>query len=680
MTSIATPEPPLRHKPSRRRQFIIFLLVAGAVALSFLTLSYGLPGSFLIDDRAHITDEHPPDPTPTAIAEAVLKHHSGYLGRPISYASLYLTLAVHGKSPSAFKVENILLHGAVGLLLFWFIGTLLEASPRTRLELSPTQGWTFAALVAAAWLLHPLNVSTVLYIVQRMTVIATGFILLSLTCYVKLRSGIHDRNQFSPGLALGTLLFGILGVLSKEEAALIPAFLLLIEFVLFPRDTQPRETRYKAGLLVAVGGIVPIVLGAAYFLTHSAYLMHDYVMRDFSLSERVATEASIVWQYAQMILLPRLRDMTLYQDGVTILSLSSLPALAAFAAWAAVIAGLVTLRRRYPIVVFGVAFFIASQLLESTVLPLELMFEHRTYLGGAGLLLALGAVGLRTARMLPAIRRPLTFALIIAVSMLGFQQWARARTWSNAQLLLRVTASEHPASSRAASELANQYLMVGQLERARDVLSATIENSGQRATSGLRLHLLSTHCRDETFPARLYGEAEHALKSDPLQAYAISALDSLRQLKRKESCPAIGLDRIVGLMETAAENERTRYKFRFIANANASSTSISAGRLKLARRQLVRALDTPVQLPPVAYAKAGIRLAKVCLTLGDRACAHKGVRKAEGAIATAMYDMPKARQQLEELNNVLEREDGGRKADKAPSRAHKTSAAETPSD
>src|SRR6185369_10537583 len=93
------------------------------------------------------------------------------------------------------------------------------------------------ALVAAGlWLLHPLNVSGVVYIVQRMNELAVFFTLAGLLAYVDGRVRLLQGEPALGRATLGLCAFGLLAVLSKENGALISAYALVIEAVCFRFD------------------------------------------------------------------------------------------------------------------------------------------------------------------------------------------------------------------------------------------------------------------------------------------------------------------------------------------------------------------------------------------------------------------------------------------------------------
>ena len=70
--------------------------------------------------------------------------------------------------------------------MFWLVARLLQtAGMKTKAVLA-------AFVIALAWAVHPLQVSSVLYIVQRMEMLVATFTLLALLAY--LRGRLAQRN------------------------------------------------------------------------------------------------------------------------------------------------------------------------------------------------------------------------------------------------------------------------------------------------------------------------------------------------------------------------------------------------------------------------------------------------------------------------------------------------------
>jgi hypothetical protein len=178
------------------------------------------------------------------------------------------------------------------------------------------------------------------------------------------------------------------------------------------------------------------------------------------MQERLLTEARVLWFYARMIIAPDISAMGLFHDDIAISRglvepWTTLPAVVAlFIAAAAAI----TLRERRPLVSFAVLFFLAGHALESSVFPLELVYEHRNYLPIFGPLFALAFVPTVATGSIP-ISRPLLFALLAAMLLsLATVTALRADDWSGFGRLIVTEVDNHPKSLRSNFQYA-QLLM-----------------------------------------------------------------------------------------------------------------------------------------------------------------------------------------------------------------------------
>src|SRR5690606_23461665 len=120
---------------------------------------------------------------------------------------------------------------------------------------------TAALLGAALWLLHPLLVSTTLYIVQREAMLPATCVLAGLLFW------LHGRERLVTGhlrsgliwSVLGLGGFTMLGVLSKANGILLPCYALVIEAILLDSRHPVLPTREKRAhrLVIWLFAIIP---------------------------------------------------------------------------------------------------------------------------------------------------------------------------------------------------------------------------------------------------------------------------------------------------------------------------------------------------------------------------------------------------------------------------------------
>jgi len=274
---------------------------------------------------------------------------------------------------------------------------------------------------------------------------------------------LHIRARQRGGLASIFMLLPSWSLLwplsffSKETGVLFPALVLAWELILH-RNTQGHLDRF-ARVFATLAAVCAVAVMAYALSPRAQWLWSGYDMRPFSLTERVLTEGRVLWFYIALILLPRMEAFGLYHDDIVVSTglltpWTTLPALLGLA----VLLGLVLwLRKRAPLVAFGIAWFFIGHAVESTVLPLELVHEDRNYLPLFGLVLA-GGGGLLQALQSKGERKTLGVALALgAVVYCGLVTTLRSNQFGDDGLRTQLEAQHHRASPRAQYE-AGLYL------------------------------------------------------------------------------------------------------------------------------------------------------------------------------------------------------------------------------
>lgn len=428
-------------------------LVFAAIAI-FLTIAIywsGLHGGFFFDDDVNIRlnpGVRLEELSLAAIAQAMKSGISGPSGRPISQLSFGLSYFFNGFSPFAFKLTNLIVHCLNGILVF-----LLALQLSKNLLPGPSKrnmGLLFASVVAFAWLVHPIQLTSVLYAVQRMTSLSALFLLAALLFHIGARD--HGGRTGRARLIVAWGLLWPLAFLSKESGALFPLFALAWELIIRRNITGGLDR--LARCFAAVVGLT-LLAGAAYILLpRGHWLWAGYNLRPFSIVERLMTEGRVLWIYVGLILFPRLKDLGLYHDDIAISSSllspwTTLPA----------IAGLISLvwlawrtRIKAPLFSFGLAWFLIGHGLESTVLPLEIAHEHRNYIPLFGVLLA-GAWALTVALQREGVCK--TIGATLAATMLAHFALVtalRAHQFGEEGRRTQIEAQHHRTSARAQHE------------------------------------------------------------------------------------------------------------------------------------------------------------------------------------------------------------------------------------
>jgi protein O-mannosyl-transferase len=545
------------------------LLVIAALALllsvTFLIYRPGLAGPFLLDDEIVLSETFVPTLSGPALRQMVLNGRHGFAA---SRALPNLTFAVtqYWSGPDAtarLKQQNLLLHLINGLLVFWLVW-LLARQPATRPERTavpadppldpPTLAAAgFALAVASVWLLHPLQVSTVLYISQRYVLLAALFMLAALISYVKGRTLMRTQPVAGTALALiGSGGFGLLAMISKEIAALLPLLIAAIEWCVFSRTTGRAERLARRITMLGLVA-VPLVALALYFGPRLHWMLGWNPGRGFSGLERLMTEAHVLALYLKLYFVPIPGSMSLFHDTFPLTRQMDAATWALALGYGAAIVAAIVLHRRAPWVALGSLWFFACHLLESTVLALELVFEHRNYLAILGLTLALlGGVGQLLRRV--ELQRLAVPTLAAFVLLVGLNTAVRAADWSDMERLLASEYRRDPQSPRVLLELIKLAGAQGDRVGAAEWLDHLLALDRENATA--ELLALQLYCNRETANEGLYEGALEKLTTGILPPSTVASLGYLVREWVNGRCPALTRHQVMLMTEHARANPR----------------------------------------------------------------------------------------------------------------------------
>jgi len=444
---------------SRTEATLLLVTLLLVVALTYPALA----GPLLFDDHSSLGGllQSPRELAP--LVDQFLFSHSGPTGRPVAMATFIGNAWLNGPDLWAWKLTSLLIHLANGLLLFLFARRLAQG-----LQVGARPGRLLPAAAACLWLLHPLHVSTVFYTVQRMVLLATLFVALGLVVYLEARRRYLAGERGVAWRIVAVIACTLAATFAKETGALLPLYLLVIEAVhAGRREPAPREVRWRRVVGGGIAGLVVVTTALA--LPRLAALDSGYAVRPFTLAERLWTEGRVVTEYLALTLAPRLDAMSFFHDDLVLSTgpLSPPTTLAAFALLAGLFVSAWLLRRRVPLYSVGIGLFLVGHLLESTVIPLHLMYEHRQYFPAFGLLLAVAALF----AALP-LRRVLRICVTAAFGGLCALLLAqRAVAWSDEWRLYESLIEANPRSPGIAIVVGNRLAEAGEIDAAREILA-----------------------------------------------------------------------------------------------------------------------------------------------------------------------------------------------------------------
>lgn len=614
-----------------RQSFLVAFILIGTACLYWA----GLSGPFLFDDEANLAPLQRWLADETPLREVVFGNHSGPAGRSISMASFAATTALWGYNPWSFKLGSLIVHLGTGVLAFLLYRAIAARDPALR-----SLRWAPLVLMAV-WLWHPMQVSTVLYSVQRMAMLSSFFMLAALLVYWHGRLALEaDLNRLGLLLLFGLFpLLTVAAILSKENGILAPLLCSVLEWVYF-RPARGRRRPAGARWFLVLGTAMPIALALIGFALRPARILGGYENREFSLTERLLTESRVLFDYVGNLLLPWGPSLSLYRDDYVVSTglLSPATTLFSIAGWLAVVVLAIRLRRAIPAFSAGVGLFLVGHLLESTVIPLLLYFEHRNYLPAFGLFLATAGLLTHFTRLaaprMNAPKRVFGIATALLCLTLAVATHARVRVWQDHPTLLASSLASHPDSRWLRMEI-GQWAMnqsPPQIDLAREqyrhlTLSAK-QNNRTIGWLGLAAVECFTHGRlDAATAEQMLTETQQVMEPDLLKA-----LENLSQIILTRPCKNLSAgslaDNLARWLDRSPRSERSLVKWR---------TRFLAARLYVAED----GLDSPRALEQArvawasgaAEAPVGAMIVGIELNRGNIGAANLALESLEPLIA-----------------------------------------------
>lgn len=513
------------------------LLLSGA----YWVFSQGVTGGLYFDDMANLAPLSQVSSLDAAM-HFIFSGTGGPTGRPLSLASFALQARAWPNDLAAFFQVNILIHLLNGALVAWF-SILLANSAHISIKLR------FALLLTALWLLSPLQVSPVLFIIQRMTLLSGTFTLLGLIFYLLGRS-VRASSKLSWFWIVLAFLMAIPATLSKENGVLLPGFLLILEFFLLAEKTDASRSALRNKLLVIWAGCM-VFLGAIILFHSWPGFSVGYSIKGYTPLQQVVTEARIVMQYLTQFILPNQPQFGPFHDDFPIS-----PAWYDRQGWAAVTALLVITalawwsRHRAALFSAGVFIFLWGHALESTVIPLELYFEHRNYIPILGLAMALTGLTLLS-------KKYQNFAisgLLGLILLFTFSTYQYASIWGGRSVAAQYWYNERPDSVRAVLHYADQLGEQGRWQEADKLVAKAWRDHPENM--GFAMPMLYVACRASSskLDAKTFIALVHTIQTGQFTRTSALIVHRIFNMVNTGQCPAFSLDDIQTMLDALGAN------------------------------------------------------------------------------------------------------------------------------
>jgi len=451
-------------KDAPRHETLLLFMLAVIILLIYTET---LTTPFIFDDISNIRDNpHIRIPFLSFKNLAWAGFQSPLANRPVANISFALNYYFHGYNLVGFHVVNILIHIASGFFLYFLVKTTIR-TPALRARYAELSWIPF--FTAFIWLVHPLQTQSVTYLVQRMNSMAAMFYVLSMLLYVKFRlsSGHYTKWSFLGGCILA----GILALGTKEISATLPGFIILYEWYFFQglsRQWAKRHMLILAGIGVLIIGISLAYLGSELW----ARILNDYNSRDFTLTQRVLTQFRVIIFYISLLIWPQPSRLNLDHDFALSYSLTNpMTTLLSLTIIIVLILLAILFAKRESLISFCILWFFGNLVIESSIIGLELVFEHRNYLPSMLAILLLVTLVFRYLKS--------TWLSVVALCVMGtlFTVWTfeRNNVWSDEISLYRDCVAKAPGKARTYNNLGAALLRGGNLAEAAGQFKAALK-------------------------------------------------------------------------------------------------------------------------------------------------------------------------------------------------------------
>jgi len=367
---------PEKTCPSRRKIAFTFLSL-----FALLIIIYGgsLNGAWIFDDEPNIILNKYVH-LKTLDWEYLQKTFYGIdqkkISRPVAYLTFGLNYYFGQLDTFGYHIVNLVIHFTAGIFLFLFIYRTLNL-PRLKTEYG-SSSYAVALLATSFWAASPVNVTAVTYIVQRMASMAGMFYIMSMYFYLLGRAdeGLWKKTVFfilsavSAALAMGT----------KENSVMLPVSIYLYDLLLI--QGVSRENSVRGLKIIILPALIVASIVTIFFIdVYSLLRLGDYAIRPFTMWERVLTETRVIVFYISLLLYPVSSRLMLNHDFI--ISRSLIEPWTTMAAILFILGCLglaIAMSRKKPLIAYCILFFFLNHVIEGSVIPLELVFEHTNYI------------------------------------------------------------------------------------------------------------------------------------------------------------------------------------------------------------------------------------------------------------------------------------------------------------
>lgn len=360
------------------RKFFHFTLIFAAITICYAN---SLNSSWHFDDFSNIVSNQNIQIQKLSwkeIQNSFYSPESKKLSRPVANLTFAINYLISGLDTTSYHVFNVLVH----ICASWFVYLIFLQTLRLYYSVNAKDYLvislpSIALLGTILWALHPINTQAVTYIVQRMASLGALFYYVAFYCYISFRLSNESWRKII--FLLFTICFFSLGIGTKENIVTLPLALVGYEIAFFRSSILPSSRNFK--YIVVIGSVTFSLLLLTFFYEKIIDIFNPYFFRTFTPWERVISQPLILSRYLFLIFYPLADFLILETDMVASHSLLDPPVtlVAILFATSLIIFSIVYLKK-YSILCFAIYYYFVNHMIESTIIPLELYFEHRNYL------------------------------------------------------------------------------------------------------------------------------------------------------------------------------------------------------------------------------------------------------------------------------------------------------------
>lgn len=446
---------------SKNLTWCVVLLLCGVVLGCYLN---SLNASWQYDDYGNIVHNTKIHMTQWSWAQLRQSLSAGLasqiVSRPLAYLTFALNYKIGGVSVLGYHLFNLIIHFIASVFLFLFIrDTLSLPALKGRYD---GQAVAIATVAAVLWATHPIQVTAVTYIVQRMASMAGMFYIMVLYLFLKYRT----THRAAYGVAAG--ICGLCALLTKENTVMLIYALLLYEGLFLRKAGEVKPIK---AVIWGAGFTLPlIVMGLLYTNFDLQQLVASYDIRPFTPFERLLTQPRVIFFYLGLIAMPMTSRMTVLHNIEISHNLwtpwTTAPAIAGVVLSIAAL-GIVT--RKSPVIAFSGLFFFLNHLVEGSFLNLEMVYEHRNYIPTMLIFVAPAIAAVKSHqffRYRPSFQWMIVVGTMVWVVSNSYTTSAYNRIFKTEFSLWQHTVRRSPDLSLAHSNLGSAYWQIGLNDRA----------------------------------------------------------------------------------------------------------------------------------------------------------------------------------------------------------------------